>query len=135
LTKIIPLLCCVVVAALLASVALAHTFAAPTQITRSKLPRGTTAAGAAIVIFGNVRSSHPLCIRDRAVRLKRVVTPGPDLVLETTYTNRMGGYYFVRHPQRDQTVYMAVRRLVQMPAGHSHTCFASRTKNLVIDVR
>lgn len=117
------------------TVAIAHTFTAGTRISAHKLPAGTTAAGAPVIIYGRVRSDHRLCVRDRAVRLKRVVTPGPDLILALTYTNRLGEYYFVRHPTRSQTVYVALRRLEQTSAGHSHTCFGSRSKNRVIDIR
>jgi hypothetical protein len=133
--KITALALGVLVVALAGStVAIAHTFTASTRISAHKLPAGTTAAGAPVIIYGRVRSDHPLCLRDRAVRLKRVVTPGPDLILAVTYTNRLGRYYFVRHPTRSQTVYVSVRRLDETSAGHSHTCFGSRSKNRVIDV-
>lgn len=122
------------VGAVVTGIALAHTFTAGTSITRSKLPEGTTPAGATIVVWGKVNTRQTNCKANRRVRLLRVRTPGTDVLLDVARTNVLGQYLFVLNPLRDQTVYVKVRTRVQASPGHSHTCFGSRTKNLVIDV-
>lgn len=130
----ITLVVAALAAAAVTGIALAHTFTASTSITRSKLPEGTTPAGDTIVVWGKVSSRRTNCRANRRVRLLRVRTPGSDVLLDVARTNVLGQYLFVLHPLRDQTVYVKVRARVQTAPGHSHTCFASRSKNLVIDV-
>ena len=132
--KLTALLCAVLVASVLAGVAVAHTFTATTSVSGAVAPTGAVAPGTRVVVFGKVRSTRSLCVRDRIVRLKRVRTPGPDPVLARTFTNRQGRYFFVRTVFRTQLVYVSVRRLVQTPAGHSHRCSGSRSANIRISV-
>jgi hypothetical protein len=135
LKKVTAMLSAVFLAAVLAGVAMAHSFTASTAVTSSAVPLGPVVPGTRVVVFGEVNSSRSLCVADRLVRLKRVRTPGPDPILAKTYTNRQGRYFFLRTVYRTQALYVSVRRLVRTPAGHSHVCAGSRSVNVRVNVR
>jgi hypothetical protein len=118
----------------LVAIAGAHNFTASPQLRIAKVPEGTTARGATIIVYGRIVSSRAFCRADRRVRLFRV-RPGPDRFLASDLTDNEGEYRFVRHPRRDQTVYTRIARRVHTSYGHSHVCRADRSRNLRINVR
>ena len=131
----VTLVSALLVASVLTATALAHNFQRTTWIEGHKVPEGTTAPESPVVIWGKVHSGRSLCIRNRVVLLRRVATPGPDPIIERDVTDRQGEYLFVRRPTHDQRVYAKVKRLDATSTGHSHTCFASRTRNILLDVQ
>lgn len=118
----------------LAAVAGAHVFVSSPQLSIAKVPSGSIAPGARIIVYGRIHSSRSFCKRDRRVRLFRV-SPGPDRFLGSDRTDNEGEYRFVRRPRRDQTVYTRIGRLVVSSYGHRHACRADRSRNLRINVR
>jgi hypothetical protein len=127
------LLLAVFTALALAAVAAAHVFFATPSLTIAKVPRGATAAGARIVVYGQIVSGRGFCRSGRIVRLFRV-RPGPDRLLARDVTDREGEYLFVRRPGRDQTVYTRIRHRLATSYGHSHECARARSRNLFINV-
>jgi hypothetical protein len=124
----------VVSALALAGVAAAHVFSASPSLTINKLPRGATAPGAKVIVYGRIVSGRSFCKSGRIVRLYRV-RPGPNPLLATDVTDREGEYFFSRRPRRDQTVYTRISRLSVSSYGHLHQCARARSSNLFINVR
>jgi hypothetical protein len=123
----------VLLAAVMPGTAVAHTFVADTSLTIHKAPTGATASGATVVIYGRLLSPRLKCRFDQVVKLLRV-RPGRDALLARDSTDREGEYIFVRTPQADQRVYTRFSGSVETSYGHSHTCRASRSSTLFVDV-
>jgi hypothetical protein len=122
------------VATAFAGTAIAHNFVANTSLTIHKVPTGVTSPGADVVIYGTLRSPRSFCQDNMVIRLMKV-RPGADKLLARDRTDREGEYMFVRGPRHDQTVYTRFRGFFESSYGHSHRCVASRSSNLVINVK
>jgi hypothetical protein len=113
--------------------AVAHTYVAETSLSIHKEPLGPTQAGAKVFIFGRLKSPRTACRSNRWVKLMRVV-PGPDNAMARDKTDGDGNYRFVRHPLRDQTVYVRFFGSFRSSIGHSHRCLSNRSRIRFIDI-
>jgi hypothetical protein len=111
----------------------AHVASIGTSLGIGKAPSGPSRPGKKVVIFGRLKASEQNCKEGQVVRLFRR-RPGPDPQIGRDVTDAEGEYRFVKRPGRDQRVYTRFSGAVETSYGHSHTCLASRSRNLFINV-
>jgi hypothetical protein len=111
----------------------AHVASIGTSLGIGKAPSGPSRPGKKVVIFGRLKASEQNCKEGQVVRLFRR-RPGPDPQIGRDVTDAEGEYRFVKRPGRDQRVYTRFNGAVETSYGHSHTCLASRSRNLFINV-
>lgn len=122
-------LACACAAALLAA-------AVPASGSRTvKIPSRVTIASAGTLMHGHVRSPNHACVVDRRVKLKRVISGGPDQVMGTATTNahgrwriRLSGFAGISLAH----FYARVRRRAEGAAGTIFVCRPDRSREVMI---
>jgi hypothetical protein len=114
-------------AALIASLAFAHTYAYPNQVTLSKArPLG----GAIAVYKGRVLSGKLRCKVAREVQIFHA-TPNPDIRVARGYSHA-GGYWKVkgaRVPNGNKVYALIETKVLAQNPNHDHTCLVDRSTN------
>jgi hypothetical protein len=119
--------------ALVPATSQAHVANIGTSLGIGKAPSGATNPGQKVIIFGRLKAAEQDCKEGQTVRLFRR-RPGPDRQIGKDVTDADGEYGFVKRPGRDRRVYTRFEGAVETSYGHSHTCLASRSRNLFINV-
>jgi hypothetical protein len=120
--------------ALVPATSQAHVANIATSLGIGKAPSGASEAGKKVVIFGRLKASEQDCKEGQTVRLFRR-RPGPDKQIGKDVTDADGEYGFVKRPGRDQRVYTKFNGAVETSYGHSHTCAASKSRALFINIK
>jgi hypothetical protein len=119
--------------ALVPATSQAHVASIGTSLGLGKVPSGPSEPGKKVIIFGRLKAAEQDCKQAQTVRLYRR-RPGPDKQIGTDVTDAEGEYRFVKRPGTDRRVYTRFFGAVESSYGHSHTCLASRSRNLFINV-
>jgi hypothetical protein len=130
--RLVPLF--LLLAAVFATGAQAHTFVAATSLNARDVPAGVVAAGSRVMVIGRIRSARSACETGKRVTLFER-RPGADRVIATDRTDGDGEFSFVLRPRRDLVVYARFGGSLATSYGHRHLCRADSSANVRVDVR
>jgi hypothetical protein len=120
----------------LLSAAVALALAVPASGTRIvKIPSRVTIASAGTLMHGHVRSPNHACATDRKVKVKRVISGGPDQVMGTATTNAHGRWRLQLSGFAGISLarfYARVRRRAEGAAGTIFVCRPDRSREVMI---
>jgi hypothetical protein len=111
----------------------AHVATIATRVGINEVPAGAVSPGQRVVIYGRLRSAEQDCREGHTIRLLRRRL-GPDEVVATDVTDAEGEYRFIRRPGVTQVVYARFNGAIVTSYGHSHTCSASKSRGVRLNV-